>query len=135
MIKLHDSKDVLALITLLLFAMVLFSYGCDSYNNDYNSSTGPQNTGNPGPNEVWMQNIAYNPSTLTVDAGTTVTWTNKDNVIHTVTSGTPGNADGLFNSGNLSKDQTFSFTFDSTGTYNYYCIPHSPNMKGKVIVE
>jgi plastocyanin len=56
-------------------------------------------------------------------------------VVHTVTSGTPGNADGLFNSGNLSGGGTFSYAFDTPGTYDYYCIPHAPNMNGSVVVQ
>lgn len=119
-------------LPLLLLGLVI---GC-SNDNGYGSSTGPGggNSG-PGENEVWMQNIAFNPGTLTVSVGTTITWTNKDNVVHTATSGTPGNPDGLFNSGNMGNGATFSYTFNTAGTYNYYCIPHASTMQGQVIVE
>lgn len=80
---------------------------------------------------------AFDPLNLTVEVGTTVRWTNADPVAHTVTSGTSngtsGTADGLFDSGFLNQDDTFTFTFDTPGTYPYYCIPH-PWMNGTVIV-
>jgi plastocyanin len=61
--------------------------------------------------------------------GTTVTWTNLDSTVHTVTSGT-----GAFDSGALGQNATFSYTFNSRGTFNYHCTLH-PFMTGKVIVE
>ena len=66
-----------------------------------------------------MQNIAFNPQSLTVSAGTTVTWTNNDQVQHTVTWD-----DQSVNSGLLNQGETFSYTFDTPGTYGYFCIPH-----------
>jgi plastocyanin len=84
--------------------------------------------------EVLMQNIVYDPPQITVPAGTTVVWTNLDEVIHTVTSGTRENPDGLFDSGDIPAGGTFSYTFDEPGTYQYFCIPH-PGMDGTVIVE
>jgi plastocyanin len=109
--------------------------GCSS-DNGYGSNNGGNNGGgNPGPDEVWMQNTAFNPSTITVDAGTTITWTNKDNMTHTATSGTPGNPDGIFNSGNMGQNATFSFTFNTAGTYSYYCMPHSSTMHGTVVAQ
>jgi len=83
----------------------------------------------PGTNEVFIQNMAFNPSTITVVPHTTVTWTNKESTTHTVTSNT-----GVFNSGNLGKDSMFTFTFDSAGTYNYHCSIHS-SMTAKVVVQ
>jgi amicyanin len=87
----------------------------------------------PGPDfkpaAVTIQNFAYSPATLTVPVGTTVTWTNEDSVRHTVTTRT-----SLFDSGLLSQGQTFSYTFNQKGTYDYYCTVH-PYMTGKIIVE
>jgi plastocyanin len=80
-----------------------------------------------------MQNIAFNPETLTVPAGTTVTWTNEDGVAHTVTWDDRSVDSGLINQGG-----TFSFTFDTPGTYGYFCIPHgSPGagMHGTIVVQ
>jgi amicyanin len=78
---------------------------------------------------VVIENYLYSPETLTVKAGTTVTWTNKDSIGHTVTTKAT-----LFDSGLLGKGQSYSYTFTQAGSYEYYCIPH-PYMVGKVIVE
>lgn len=81
------------------------------------------------PNEVYMNNSIFEPSSITVSKGTAITWTNKESMIHTVTS------DSLFfNSGDMDKNKTFSYTFNTIGTYKYRCIYHS-NMKGTVIVQ
>jgi plastocyanin len=78
--------------------------------------------------EVEIEDFAFNPEVLTIKVGTTVTWGNKDSIGHTATSDT-----GIFNSGILQKGEKFSFTFTSTGTYNYHCTPH-PNMVGTIVV-
>ncbi len=88
----------------------------------------------PGQNEVIMQNNAYTPQTLTVPVGTSVTWTNRDTYPHTVTSGTRGNPTGLFDSGNINENGTYTYTFQETGTYPYYCTLH-PGMDGTIIVQ
>lgn len=85
----------------------------------------------PGENQVDIQGYAFNPSLITVSVGTTVTWTNLDSVVHTVTS-TGGPVS--FDSGNLSQGQTWQFTFAQAGTYTYRCTPHS-YMTGTVIVQ
>jgi plastocyanin len=78
---------------------------------------------------VTIQNFAFDPGNLTVKTGTTVTWTNLDSANHTVTSDT-----GLFDSGELGKGSTFSYTFDKAGVYTYYCIPHHSKMQATVTV-
>ncbi|MDH5442616.1 MAG: plastocyanin/azurin family copper-binding protein [Candidatus Nomurabacteria bacterium] len=71
---------------------------------------------------------AFSPQNITVEVGTTVTWTNTDSVMHTVTSGNSngsvGSPDGKFNSGFLKKGDTFSYTFNETGVFPYHCTPH-----------
>jgi plastocyanin len=84
---------------------------------------------NPGPDEVLISGSKYTPATLTVTAGTTVTWTNNDNYTHSVTSDT-----GLFESGDMGNGDAFTFTFSTTGTYDYHCRFHG-SMTGTVIVE
>jgi plastocyanin len=84
----------------------------------------------PGPNEVIIQNFAFNPGTISVTTGTTVTWTNKDAVTHTVTSNTAG----LFDSGNIAPNGTYTHTFSTAGSYPYHCTIH-PYMTGTVIVN
>jgi len=86
-------------------------------------------SGTSGSYTISIQNFAFNPGTLTVPNGTTVTWINNDNVDHTVT--TEG---GLFNSGPLNNGQNFTYTFTTPGTYNYSCSIH-PYMKGIIIVQ
>lgn len=90
-----------------------------------------------GPNEVWIQSTGFDPSTLTVVAGTTVTWTNKDNVRHDVTSGLPGNVENAFDpSPNLSANATHIVTFSRRGTFNYFCLIHQNNHgTGKIVVQ
>ena len=79
--------------------------------------------------EVKIDNFCFTPQTLTVSVGTTVTWINKDDIPHTVTSDVK-----LFTSRALDTDQTFSFKFSASGTNNYYCSMH-PKMLGTVIVK
>jgi plastocyanin len=78
----------------------------------------------------------YDPSPLTVNAGTSVTWTNNDSTIHTVTSGLPeqGSIGTLFDSGLINPGKTFTHIFDKTGTFDYSCTLH-PFMRGQVIVK
>jgi plastocyanin len=83
-----------------------------------------------------MLNSAFVPSPDTVSAGATVTWTNQDAATHTVTS-VPGSAE-TFSSGNVSAAATFSHTFNSAGTFNYYCAIHgtpTSGMRGTIVVE
>ncbi len=71
------------------------------------------------------------PETLEIAVGTTVTWTNQDSDRHTVTSNPNGDA---FQSGTLNEGETFSYTFDEAGTFDYYCEFHA-KMKGSVVVS
>ena len=125
------SKSKLLIGTTLLFAILLISNSCSksSYNNMTGMTGGPGGSGGPGLNEVFIQGMAFNPSTITVAAGTTITWTNKDGYAHTVTSDT-----NLFNSGNIGSNGTFSFTFATAGTYPYHCSIHT-SMTAKVVVN
>ncbi|MCZ7399530.1 MAG: cupredoxin family copper-binding protein [Candidatus Methanoperedens sp.] len=90
---------------------------------------GPKTETQPAaPNTVEIKGFAFNPDTITIAKGTTVTWTNQDSVQHTVT-GIGNDIDSPI----LSPGQTYSFTFNDTGTFEYQCHIH-PTMKGKVIV-
>jgi plastocyanin len=83
----------------------------------------------PAPAEVKIDNFSFDPATLTVPAGTTVTWINRDDIPHTVRS-----TDGVFKSNVLDTDEKFSFTFNKAGTFPYFCSLH-PKMTGKIIVQ
>ncbi len=79
--------------------------------------------------EVKIDNFSFGPAALTVPVGTTVTWTNRDDIPHTVVS-----TDGVFKSKALDTDDKFSFVFSKPGTYSYFCSIH-PKMTGQVIVQ
>ncbi len=79
--------------------------------------------------EVKVDNFSFSPQTITIAPGTTVTWTNRDDIPHTVVSD-----DKVFKSKVLDTDEKFSFTFDKAGNFPYFCSIH-PKMTGKVIVQ
>lgn len=112
--KEKNQKEVMSFSILFIVTAVLIFTGCT------------QQTGNK--NTVSIDNLSYNPSSLTITVGETVTWTNNDNVDHTVTS------EGVFDSGLLSSGDTFEYTFDEPGTYDYTCTIH-PSMQATIIVE
>ena len=82
-----------------------------------------------GPTRVVVDNFSFAPGTTTVPVGTTVTWTNHDDIPHNVVS-----PEQKFKSPVLDTDETFSHTFDAAGTYKYYCSIH-PRMTGQVVVR
>ena len=81
--------------------------------------------------EVKIDNFSFSPVTLTVTAGTTVTWTNRDDIPHTVVS---ADDPKTFKSKVMDTDEKFSFTFTKAGTYTYFCSVH-PKMTGTVVVK
>ena len=101
--------------------------GSNRYGSTGGASAAPAASATSG-NAVTIVDFGFNPGTITVKAGTTVTWTNTG-VTHTVTSNT-----GLFDSGHLGSGDTFTFTFSKAGTYAYHCAIHSA-MKGEVTVS
>lgn len=128
--KLITSKIRFFIRMLFLFMVLGVSNNCSKDTMNDTPATGGNPTGkSPGANEVWMQSSLYNPETITVTAGTTITWTNKDGIIHTVTSDT-----GLFDSGNIASNGTYSLKFANSGTFPYHCTFH-PAMTGKVVVN
>ena len=78
---------------------------------------------------VKIDNFVFGPQTITVPVGTTVTWTNSDDIPHTAVS-----TDGVFKSKVMDTDEKFSYTFTKAGTYSYYFSVH-PKMTGKVVVQ
>ncbi|MGA7323054.1 MAG: cupredoxin family copper-binding protein [Rhodomicrobium sp.] len=78
---------------------------------------------------VKIDNFTFTPAEITVARGTTVNWTNGDDIPHTVVA-----VNKAFKSKVLDTEQSFSFTFTSPGTYAYFCSLH-PHMQGKVIVK
>lgn len=80
--------------------------------------------------EVKIDNFTFAPGTITVTKGTTVKWTNHDDIPHTVVS----DDKTTFKSKALDTDDKFSYTFDKPGTYSYFCSIH-PKMTAKVVVQ
>jgi plastocyanin len=89
-------------------------------------SSTAQTTGQP---QIVVKNFMVQPMSLTIKAGSTVTWTNMDEEPHTVVS-----SSGLFRSGALDTKDSFSFKFDKAGTYGFVCSIH-PQMVGTVVVQ
>ena len=79
--------------------------------------------------EVKIDNFSFAPGTLTVPVGTTVTWTNRDDIPHTAVS-----TEGAFKSKVMDTDEKFSYKFTKAGTFPYFCSVH-PKMTGKVVVQ
>jgi len=91
----------------------------------------PSKVSRPGCEEI---NRCYVPSLIVIKSGKEVTWVNEDSAFHSVTSGFYDAPSDLFDSGYLDPSESFTFTFDESGTYDYFCTLH-PWMKGQVIVE
>jgi plastocyanin len=124
-----------ATLLLILIAGVTAAASCrDSSTTTPSAATTPAGTITTAPapgadTEVSIENFEYIPETITVAAGTRVVWTNQDSIQHTVT-----HRNDLFDSGLMGRGESFSYTFNEPGEYEYYCIPH-PFMVGRVTVE
>jgi plastocyanin len=79
---------------------------------------------------ISIDNFSFTPAKLTVKAGTTVTWTNKDDIPHGIASSNRA----FTRSKALDTDDSYSFTFTTPGTYQYFCYLH-PHMVGSIVVE
>jgi len=79
--------------------------------------------------KITISGFAFDPATITIKVGETVTWTNQDGVVHTVAA-----EDKSWSSDNLGKGSSYSHAFETAGTFAYVCGVH-PNMKGTVIVQ
>ena len=110
--------------TAAMASLILLSAG--SKNVTVNAQQGA-----PSSAEVKVDNFSFSPATLTVAAGTTVTWTNRDDIPHTVVS---TDDPKVFKSKVLDTDEKFTFTFSKAGTYPYFCSVH-PKMTGTVVVK
>jgi plastocyanin len=126
------SKNRLFLEGAFLFVFLISLNSCTKSSMDNmttGTDTGSKGSTTPGTNEVFIENMAFNPSVITINAGTTITWTNKDAVGHTVTSTT-----GLFDSGAINTNGIYSHLFSTAGSYPYLCTVH-PSITGTVVVK
>lgn len=116
-----------SLLTLIFVSALLFlAQGCSKSSNP-TSSPPP-----PPANSVSIVDFAFNPSSITVDSGITVTWTNNGAVGHTVTSDT--GIVKVLDSPLLSSGATYQHTFNTKGTFNYHCSVHA-QMTASVTVK
>lgn len=119
---LKDASVGLGLFALILWAFVWVAAGSPK-------PSAASATENPAKFEVTIDNFKFSPINLTVPVGAQVTWTNRDDVPHTVTS-----TEKKFSSKALDTDEQFSFTFTEPGTYEYYCSVH-PKMTAKIVAQ
>ena len=87
------------------------------------------NAAPPDTTQIVIKDFMFGPNSLTVKAGSSVTWVNKDDEPHSVVSDT-----GLFRSGAVDTNETFSYKFDKPGTYHFTCAIH-PRMVGTIVVQ
>jgi plastocyanin len=121
--------NTLRLASILTAATIVASCG----GSNTTTPTSPSTTAGSTPVSIvggasLLTTTAFSPNPLTVSAGTTVTWTNRDSTTHTVT----GNS-GAFN-GTVNPNSQFSFTFATAGTFTYHCTIH-PGMVATVTVQ
>ncbi len=114
---------ILALFVVLVVAV--FAAGCGGGT----SGTTTTAAGGASGGQVVMKSFAFDPASVTVKVGDSVTWTNNDSATHTVTAD-----NGEFKSSDIAPGATFTQKFDKAGTYPYHCSIH-PSMKGTVVVQ
>lgn len=108
-------RSKLVVTTIALVTVV----ACGDSNSPYGGGGGGCT---PTATQVCMAGTTFNPTTLTVSAGTQVTWKNGSTAIHTVNSAT--GSPTTYSSGDVTTNGTFSHTFSAAGTYPYYCLHH-----------
>lgn len=113
--------------TLLIVAIVFLSAVSCSKNNNNNNAT----------NQVAMVDFSFNPDSLSISVGDTVTWVNQGAYDHTTTSGEVNSPDGLWDSGAMAPGAKYSHVFAAAGNFHYYCALHgaSNGMKGVIAVH
>jgi plastocyanin len=132
----------------LLFAclaVTLIAAGCGGDDDEGGGGGGggaaqeeqPADTGQAGGGgaQVGMKNIQFEPADVTIKAGETVTWTNDEAVAHDVEGSGKGVKFSSGEEGGMNEGDTFKFTFDKAGTYDYICRVHAPGMAGTVTVK
>lgn len=120
----NHMKKIIGLTAAVI--ILLAASGCSLYGGKQTAWPSPAPSTNAG-NTVSIKNFSFNPAALTVKKRQTVVWVNNDAVAHSIKA-------SAFNSGILNTGQSFSFTFNQAGSFNYSCGIH-PTMKGKIIVK
>ncbi len=122
-------KQTLRILGMAILLVVVFNQTANSFRSLNAAPILRAPAANEMAAEVKIDNFSFSPATLEIKAGTTVTWTNADDIPHSVVSN-----EKVFKSKVLDTDQKFSFTFDKPGTYPYFCSLH-PKMTAKVVVQ
>jgi amicyanin len=127
---------ILIIAIVIIAGVIYFVQQPKSVQNNQSNQPSSNETSQPANNnantnpevlDITIQNFSFNPGELNIKKGDTVTWTNQDAMFHRI-SGTG------FQSDPFNKGQSFSFTFNTAGTFDYICSIH-PFMKGKIIVS
>jgi plastocyanin len=141
--KSSKPKGSALIIIIVIIVVVIIGGGLFFVLNHKNTTTAPSATTSTTPassssssssgstvttDQVTIKDMAFTPNNITIAKGATVTWTNNDNMVHTVTAN-----DGSFASDSLAAGKTFSHTFNTPGSYKYHCVIH-PSMTGTVTV-
>lgn len=131
-----NQKIVIAIVAVLIIIIGAVYYLGGSKYGAQNSpvNNAPQTPNSQGANQISIKNFAFSPNVLNINAGDTVTWVNNDSVPHRIEGSRIQMSNSEFQSGDLSNGQSYSFTFNAAGTYDYICSIH-PSMKGKIIVK
>ena len=139
------STPIRLMVALLVAGVLVAGCGSDSESESGASSTSVAPTSATqagtvaatpaGKSAVAVKQFQFMPAELAVQAGTEVTWTNEDDILHTATSGaTPGTSDGQFDGPMDGKGKGFSHTFNQAGRYPYFCSRHN-SMTGTIVVQ
>ncbi|HYC19375.1 MAG TPA: plastocyanin/azurin family copper-binding protein [Candidatus Bathyarchaeia archaeon] len=123
-------KKHLILVLVMIAGATVMIGGCTSSSNTSPSAVNSSITSTTSQNSVAIQNYAFNPSTLTIQKGANVTWTNYDSVQHNVVS----DSSAFSSSPLLNKGDTYTHQFNDSGSFSYFCSIH-PYMKGTVVVK
>ncbi len=136
MLKQITTIVVIAVIIFVTIAISFYNYSFDENVEETDLTIKgdvimPTKVSRPGCEE---NDRCYIPSVIVIEKGKQITWVNEDSAFHSITSGYYGTPTELFDSGHLDPFESYTLTFDETGTYDYFCTLH-PWMKGQVIVE
>ena len=130
---------ILGIISVIILVGIVFSFSSTDVEEIEEEQTMtitgdvvmPSKVSRPGCEEI---DRCYIPSNVVIEKGKQVTWVNEDSAFHSVTSGFYETPTELFDSGHLDPYESYTLTFDESGTFDYFCTLH-PWMKGQVIVE
>jgi len=118
---------ILIVILIIIAGAIYFQQQPNIVQNNQNQPPKSEANTNSEVLNVTIQNFSFNPAEMSIKKGSTVTWTNQDAMPHRISG-------SGFQSNTLNKGQSFSFTFDTAGTFDYICSIH-PSMKGRIIVQ